>query len=145
MDATHEVADCGPEEVVAPPDAIWEHCLLLREKKTSFDVQIVSDGEKVRDVPKRFVRPLPKERVSVQPNVMKQKQKRKRKRSSSYGWTQHELELLKEAESARIQALREGKPASQRISFIRKYLLCRNVVKRYACDPFLTVFVCDFK
>ena len=118
------VSDCNPDEVVAPADAKWEPCLVLRTNKRSYDVQILTDNGLVeaKNVPKRFVRQL-KIAKAVSTPVQ-------RKRKRSYGWSAREIELLEEAKSARVQALLAGAPASQPNAFIRKFLKERNVEKR---------------
>ena len=103
--ATHEVANCDPDEIVAPADAIWEPCVVLRTTKNSVDVQIVADGQRCERVPKRFL-----SRLQRTPSRTK---KRKRKRSKSYGWTKDELAMLEQAIIARRQALLDGKTASR--------------------------------
>ena len=117
--ATHEVADCQRTDIVARTEAEWEKCIILRTTRTGHDVQIVSDRDIYKDVPKRFVRPL------------KTSKPKKRKRRS-YKWTPAELKLFEEAKKARVEAIRQGKIVSQRQPnvFFRDFLLLRDVDKR---------------
>ena len=56
--ATHEVASCLPSEVVVPSSAMWEPCAIIRWHELSCDVKIISDGELIHNIPKRFVRKI---------------------------------------------------------------------------------------
>lgn len=114
MLATHEVADCGASEVVAPCDAKWEACVIKKTKRDTYDVQIIEDGTIVPNVPKRFVRPV----TNADTSTLTPKSKRKR-----YGWSDAELSYLVKAKRARLEALERGEPASQRNSWIKKYLV----------------------
>ena len=126
VNPTHEVAACQPDIIVAPRDTTWEPCVLLRTTKTCHDVRIFAEGEavEVKDVPKRFVRPLYPNKIAKPPR------KRTRKRCTTYGWNSREKDLLEEAKLARVQALLAGAPASQPNAFIRAYLAKQGVHKR---------------
>ena len=121
----HEVSACPPNEIVAPSDAVWEKCILLRTTRKVHDVKIfTSEGDTVtcKHVPKRFVRQLK--------NVQTKGQAKRNKLKRSYGWSEKDLALLQLTKLARKNGLLEGKPASQANSFIRNYMLKRGVEKR---------------
>ena len=120
--ATHEIADCTSDEIVAPASAKWEPCVIIRQTRDVYDVKIISDGAVCVDVPKRFVRPL-------RATGTRQQESTPRKRVK-YGWNQRECELLLSAEKARLEVLSCGGRASQRNAWIGRYLSERGVRKR---------------
>ena len=123
--ATHEVADCGADHIVAPAWAKWEPCVVVQKHKESYDVRIVSDNAHVPDVPMRFVRPIRKITVGEPTSAQRTPAKRKR----SYGWTESEMQKLESAKVARMEALSRGEPAKQQYEWIRKCLLNKGVSK----------------
>ena len=139
--ATHEVANCEPDEIVAPQDSLWEKCVLLRSTKSSHDVLMICDRTTVKNVPRRFVRRL-NESSATDVCQDKEPSKSKRKRKRDYGWSTHALQLLHEAKSARAQSILKGEKVSQQAAFCRKYLATRNVDKQcvtHTCARALTL------
>ena len=57
----HEVAKCAPDHL-GEWHGEWEECTVMAEGPLTCDVIITSDGQCVRDVPRRFVRERPPER-----------------------------------------------------------------------------------
>ena len=135
--ATHEVADCDPDKITASRDSKWEPCVILRNRKTSYDVGILTASGVVEanKVPKRFVRELKDASASTTP------QPRKRKRCSTYGWSDQEIKHLEEAKLARIQALKVGASVSQPNAFVRDYLQLKGITKRFVYNCFMLILV----
>ena len=117
--ATHEVADCDPTVVVGTSVDKWEACVILRTRRADHDVQIVSDGQVCKNVPKRFVRPLP----------TKTPQPKKRKRAVS-GWTDKAKALIVAGQKQRLEDLKAGKTKCQINAYLRNYLSEHGITKK---------------